>query len=80
MGRQYLGGRTPVLPDSHDNLGSLIDQLEGMIELYNVDVRASLLLRRIGMASESHTIVATIARVNERGLLACFINTERICE
>ena len=53
MGRQYLGGRTPVLPDSHDNLGSLIDQLEGMIELYNVDVRASLLLRRIGMASES---------------------------
>jgi hypothetical protein len=35
IGQQYLDGRRPLFPDSAESLQSLIDQLEGMIELYN---------------------------------------------
>ena len=35
IGKQYFGGRSPLLPDSRDSISSLVAQLEGMIELYN---------------------------------------------
>lgn len=35
IGREYFGGRSPLLPDSADNLTALVAQLEGMIEQYN---------------------------------------------
>ena len=35
IGKQYFGGRSPLLPDSRASINSLVTQLEGMIELYN---------------------------------------------